>query len=122
MIAQLPAPKAAEFGAWMLSLACFVVIVRQIVALMRDAKDGLREWPTPAETYQTKAAAAADRAAQTSGCTATHTALNRLLDERNSRAMEERQETRQAIAGLSDRIESVLKLLLNDSRGRGGIE
>lgn len=119
MLAQLPAPEAAEFGAWMLSAACLMVIIRQAIALKRDMKEDFREKPVPAETYQTKPAAAAAEQAQKTHCASTHAALKELLDERNERATEERLETRQAIAGLSARIESVLKMLLNGNRGRG---
>lgn len=122
MLAQLPAPEAAEFGAWMLSAACLMVIIRQAIALKRDMKEDFREKPAPADTYQTKAAAEEARRLEAAACAATHTAMNKLLDERNERAAEERQETRQAIAGLSARIESVLKMLMNGNRGRGVTE
>lgn len=111
VLAQLPFPAAAEFGAWMLSLACFVVIVRQILILVRETKEGLRERPSPAETYQTKQAASDDRRAQMTGCQVTHTALNKLLDERNANNEKAIGEIKGEIRGLSARIDSVLRLV-----------
>lgn len=111
MLAQLPAPSAAEFGAWMLSAACLMVIIRQAIALKRDMKDDLKERPDPASTYQTKAAATADRQAQTTGCVATHAALNKLMDERNVNTNSAIGEIKVEIRGLSARIDSVLRLV-----------
>lgn len=122
MLAQLPAPEAAEFGAWMLSAACLMVIIRQAIALKRDMKEDFREKPVPADTYQTKQAAAEASRSAAASCAVTHAALNKLLDERNDRSTEERLETRKAIAGLSERIESVLKIVLNGHHRQWGPE
>ena len=112
MLAQLEAPKSAEFGAWMLSLACFVVIMRQLMALGREWKESVKEKPAPAETYQLKTAAEASAAAQKTQCAATHAALEKLLDERN----EALRETKTEIKGLAQRIDQVLAMVLR----RGG--
>lgn len=117
MLAQLPAPEAAEFGAWMLSAACLMVIIRQAVALKRDLKDDLKERPDPASTYQTKAAATADRTAALSACESTHAALNKLMDERNVNTNSAIGEIKGEIRGLSARIDSVLRLVPG-GRGR----
>lgn len=95
----------------MISAASLMVIIRQGLALVREMKEGFSEKPRPADTYQTKAAAKEAAAAQTTSCQLTHQALNKLLDERKSRADEDRKEMRDSIEGLSKRIDLVLKMI-----------
>ncbi len=116
MLAQLPAPAAAEFGAWMLSAACLMVIVRQAIALKREMKEDFREKPTPSDTYQTKSAATAERQAEAAACAATHAALNKLMDERNVNTNSAIGEVKGEIRGLSARIDSVLRLIPGGGR------
>lgn len=97
MLAQMTTPSAADFGAWMLSAACFVVIVRQVVGIVQSFREWTREKPEPSATYQPRVV-----------CEKISGGLKDLMETRTQATTDALREMKQSINALSMRIDGLL--------------